>query len=55
MAYFTLTQDFLDEVITSLGGTLVDVELTNDDYQLCFGGDCADALSARTCAKCRAT
>jgi hypothetical protein len=36
MAYFTLTQDFLDEVITSLGGTLVDVELTNDDYRLCF-------------------
>lgn len=31
-----LTQDFLDEVIGTLGGTLVDVELETTDIELCF-------------------
>lgn len=31
-----LTQDFIDEIIGTLGGTLVDVELETPDIELCF-------------------
>lgn len=31
-----LTQDFKDEVLATLGGTLVDVELADTDYDVCF-------------------
>lgn len=36
MATFTLTPDFQEDVLASLGGMLVDVELSDNEYQIAF-------------------